>query len=567
MKTKNQNFLGFDSPTSNTTYTPNQFFDLVLPNFSRSLIRIVAFMIRKTLGWCDENGNPQEPLVNLSYKRLQREMKMDRKTIKPAIEKAIENNFISEIYKGHGDKKNVKAHDSIYELKWSNLLEYKKNLEDFDGFFAFEGNRTNVPNQYFDIVIPDETLGVVKVVGLIVRNTIGWKNKYGFRRTSNSIAYSRFKQVMNIHDEALSKAIKISLKKNYIELVEAGTFIKGCKGKSAKYKLKWFNDNAENKTEWKNRSEESPINRVEKSKPDRVEKSKPDYLQTEWKNRSNKIKQQINKTTNKTKNNVVVDFKNDLKKEEKKLIEFGITPSVAKNLIQAYPENVKIWIEAINFENKSKIESVGFLVNAIKNNWQPKKTYLETKTREEREKNLQAKQEKEEKIKKAIKQKEIERWDKLPIEQKLQELLDKWKSYIRFKTPDFNINNPEFIVYLTRHLEAGNEKENFFDVINKYIQNNNPNSNGDHEGQYHDYLDEKNKAFEIYKSTLNRERIKNFENQAKYKLEEKHGKVEKLNTILQPIFNKYLKKEMEKLQESSFIFPDFNTWVQERRAG
>ena len=59
-------FSGFKPPTSNTTYTPNQFFDVVLPNFSRGVVRIVAYLIRKTLGWCDANGNPQEEQIQFS---------------------------------------------------------------------------------------------------------------------------------------------------------------------------------------------------------------------------------------------------------------------------------------------------------------------------------------------------------------------------------------------------------------------------------------------------------------------------------------------------------------------
>ena len=58
-KSQTRTFTGFASPTSNTTYTPNQFFDVCLPNHSRGVVRLVGYMIRRTLGWCDANGNPQ----------------------------------------------------------------------------------------------------------------------------------------------------------------------------------------------------------------------------------------------------------------------------------------------------------------------------------------------------------------------------------------------------------------------------------------------------------------------------------------------------------------------------
>ncbi len=41
-------FTGYPAPTSNTTYTPNQFFDVVLRHSSRGCVRLVAYMIRKT---------------------------------------------------------------------------------------------------------------------------------------------------------------------------------------------------------------------------------------------------------------------------------------------------------------------------------------------------------------------------------------------------------------------------------------------------------------------------------------------------------------------------------------
>jgi hypothetical protein len=59
-------FEGFKAPTSNTTYTPNQFFVVVIPHFSRGLVCIVAYLLRKTLGWCDSNGNPPEEQIEVT---------------------------------------------------------------------------------------------------------------------------------------------------------------------------------------------------------------------------------------------------------------------------------------------------------------------------------------------------------------------------------------------------------------------------------------------------------------------------------------------------------------------
>ena len=55
---RREEFRGFELPWSNTTYTPNQFFDVCLPHCSRGAIRVVAYIIRRTLGWCDV-GDPR----------------------------------------------------------------------------------------------------------------------------------------------------------------------------------------------------------------------------------------------------------------------------------------------------------------------------------------------------------------------------------------------------------------------------------------------------------------------------------------------------------------------------
>jgi hypothetical protein len=59
-------FSGFALPISNTTYTPNQFFDVCLPHASRGCVRLVSVMIRKTLGWCYDHGRPRQEQVRLS---------------------------------------------------------------------------------------------------------------------------------------------------------------------------------------------------------------------------------------------------------------------------------------------------------------------------------------------------------------------------------------------------------------------------------------------------------------------------------------------------------------------
>src|SRR2546428_9147132 len=86
-------FSGFALPTSNTTYTPNQFFDVCLPYYSRGCVRLVSLMIRKTLGWCDQNGRPQQEQIRLSYADFEA-AGISRAMIKAATAEAIKGCFI-----------------------------------------------------------------------------------------------------------------------------------------------------------------------------------------------------------------------------------------------------------------------------------------------------------------------------------------------------------------------------------------------------------------------------------------------------------------------------------------
>src|SRR5258706_3019882 len=89
-----QPFVGFALPTSNTTYTPNQFFDVCLPHNSRGVVRLVAFMIRKTLGWCDAEGRPQAEQHTISYADLERDAGINRDMIRGAVDEAVKGHFI-----------------------------------------------------------------------------------------------------------------------------------------------------------------------------------------------------------------------------------------------------------------------------------------------------------------------------------------------------------------------------------------------------------------------------------------------------------------------------------------
>jgi hypothetical protein len=157
-------FHGFKAPTSNTTYTPNQFFDVVIPNFSRGVVRIVAYLVRKTLGWCDANGNPQEEQIEVTYSELETKAGVSRDMIRGALDDALAGHLIECVTEGRAKHAHDAGQSARYQLCWSSA-PYTTRLEDFRGFFEGEGNRTDIPNEFFDVLIPNEPLSVIKVVG------------------------------------------------------------------------------------------------------------------------------------------------------------------------------------------------------------------------------------------------------------------------------------------------------------------------------------------------------------------------------------------------------------------
>jgi len=240
-------FAGFVLPTSNTTYTPNQFFDVCLPHSSRGTLRLVAYMIRKTLGWCDANGHPQAERHLVSWSDFE-SAGVSREMIRSAIDEAVDRRFIQCVRPAREQKAGQCAISGLYELRWDERGGYVKDPDVFQGFFAGEGNRTYIPNQFFDVLVPREPLAVVKVVGSVIRLSIGFQNKWGHRRTHVSLSYQHIQNYSHLRDrKSLSGAIRTALASNYIQRVEEGFFDPdaGRLSKAAVYAVKWLNATAD----------------------------------------------------------------------------------------------------------------------------------------------------------------------------------------------------------------------------------------------------------------------------------------------------------------------------------
>jgi hypothetical protein len=352
-------FVGFAPPTSNTTYAPNQYFDVCLPHSSRGVVRLVGFLIRKTLGWCDAEGRPQAEQHVVSYEEFRR-AGISRDMIRSAIDEAIAAHFITCVGKPRPNKAGQRAESGLYELKWDERPEYVKDPKRFQGFFAGEGNRSYVPNQWFDLVVPRESLAVLKVVGSVIRFSIGFQNKWGHRRRNVAISYQHIQNYSRLKDRStLSQAIEHARNANYIERVEEGFFDPnaGRLSRAAVYTVKWLHPAVDESNGRKTRPVETGFPERSENQTGNGQKSRPAERS------ENQTDIEI-KQTNKT-------FKQqpDFAAAFSKLRGEGFDANAAQAIASAHPmEHIERQIQWLP-GRKVKSNRLGMLRAAIEQDW------------------------------------------------------------------------------------------------------------------------------------------------------------------------------------------------------
>lgn len=237
-------FQGFAALQSNTTYCPNQFFDLVLPHFSRGVVRLVGYILYRTFAWSGRDGRPLSEQHPISYRELIEQAGISRGALRRAIDEAVQANLIQRVRHGRAACASAAAESSVFELKWHDG-EYTADPARFQGFFEGAGNRTHIPNQFFTRLLPQEPLSVLKVVGSIIRFSIGFEVKRGFRRQQVALSYAAIQRYCRIGSrQDLAHALQHALASNFIEQVEAGCFDPnaGRTSKAATYGLRWVTD-------------------------------------------------------------------------------------------------------------------------------------------------------------------------------------------------------------------------------------------------------------------------------------------------------------------------------------
>jgi len=243
-----QAFCGFENLDANFIYCPNQFFEVCLRHYSRGVVRLVAYMLRKTLGYLDGDGNPVQQDIRIPYSEISKCAGVSTRAIPRALEEAESGGFILCVTPGVANNRGQRGQAAEYRLRWSSEGDgYTDDPNGFHGFYAGDGRRSPIPNGYFDLVVRQDTLAMAKVVGTVLRHSAGYQNQFGGRRPDAPLAYSYIQRFANIGDRTtLSETLRDGIQKGYICRVSRGHFDPnaGKRSRAARYAVKWL-DQAE----------------------------------------------------------------------------------------------------------------------------------------------------------------------------------------------------------------------------------------------------------------------------------------------------------------------------------
>ncbi|QEG21000.1 hypothetical protein [Mariniblastus fucicola] len=349
-------FRGFEPLNSNYVYCPNQFFDICLKSSSRGMVRIVAYILRQTLGWLDENGQPVNQRVKVSYQDLITKAGVSRGAISKALQLAVASGFLDCCVIGNANAKGRSSQSAEYTLRWDENGEYTGTYDRFEGFFAGDGNRTPVPNSFFDSVIPAENLAVVKVVGAVIRHTVGYQTQFGGRRKVTPLSCSFIQRYTNLSNRRnLIAAIRRAESAGYITKEKAGSFSPVPSEQSAtSYSIRWLqtNKNSDSGSKMTPAAQQFKNDTSNGSRMTPAERFKND-TSIEITNSNKILKQQTAAADLKTRN---------------QLIEVGFDDATANDLIEkrgvAVAQKQLDWIDARKPENRSAM-----LRRAIEEDW------------------------------------------------------------------------------------------------------------------------------------------------------------------------------------------------------
>ena len=373
-------FQGFEPLTSNYVYCPNQFLDICLKSKNRGMVRIIAYVLRQTLGWLDENGQPIHQTVKISYRDLIEKAGVSRGAIGKALKLAVASGFIECKVPAEAKANPHSSQTAEYTLRWDHQSNYTTTFAEFNGFFAGEGYRSPIPNSFFDTVIPKEQLSVTKVVGSVLRHTVGYQNQFGGRRTTSRLSYTQLQNFTSLSDRStLAAAIRHATSTGYIQMIEAGSFSHDRRRQSpATYGVRWLKQGTTQTRSSKTRPEQSAEERF-KNQTSVGSKTRP---VERFKNQTSIEKKDSN---NIHKQHAAANSKSNV---EALLESEGFDQPTIKRLVLENSldtiQNQLAWIDSRKPKNR-----IAMLRRAIKENWNEPEIFL-AKTKTESRRRLHA---------------------------------------------------------------------------------------------------------------------------------------------------------------------------------
>ncbi len=227
--TRQDPWRGFEPPRANVLYCPNQFFDVVLPQFSRGVVRLVAYLLWKTLAWNDAQGRPRCTQHPLTWEDLVAAARISRGALSAALGEAEQAGLVT--------RRRDPAGASPLALHWQAGGPYVRERAAFRGFYGGVGHRTYVPNQFFTVVIAQESLALSRVVGAVVRQSIGFEATRGVRRREAALSLTALQRATHLNRRHVVQAVQEALARQYLQRLDAGRF--GGRTRAARYALQW----------------------------------------------------------------------------------------------------------------------------------------------------------------------------------------------------------------------------------------------------------------------------------------------------------------------------------------
>ena len=219
----------WDPVASNVVDCFVQFFDLVLPREPLAVVRLVSHFLEERLAWSNPDGTARTPREILRLEDLARAVALDRKSILSGLRQACDARYLEPV-----ELPPERGGGYGFRLKLD-LERFTLAPDEFQGFYPVPTHRIKVPLAFFQAVVPQETLSVIKVVACIIRHTLGSVDNLGLAVVP-AISQQKFVREMSMGRRQAILGVQGALARGYIRRYEQGSL---ASGRPSTYGLYW----------------------------------------------------------------------------------------------------------------------------------------------------------------------------------------------------------------------------------------------------------------------------------------------------------------------------------------